>query len=64
MRVCGLVNPGIYTEAGSRTERQRQRHRERDRERMAEGSKGRVYLRQVFPPGTDKAWGGEVLGSR
>lgn len=41
-----------------------QRQRERERERMAEGSKGRVYLRQVFPPGTDKAWGGEVLGSR
>lgn len=31
---------------------------------MAEGSKGRVYLRQVFPLGTDKTQGGEVLCSR
>lgn len=31
---------------------------------MAEGSKGRVYLRQVFPLGTDKTRGGEVLCSR
>lgn len=28
------------------------------------GSKGRVYLQQVFPLGTDKTWGGEVLCSR
>lgn len=44
--------------------RQTPGQRQRERERMAEGSKGRVYLRQVFPPGTDKARGGEVLGSR
>lgn len=44
--------------------RQAPGERERERERMAEGSKGRVYLRQVFPPGTDKVWGGEVLSSR
>lgn len=31
---------------------------------MAEGSKGRVYLQQVFPLGADKTWGGEVLCSR
>lgn len=31
---------------------------------MAEGSKGRVYLQQVFPLATDKTQGGEVLCSR
>lgn len=32
--------------------------------RWPEGSGGRVYLQQVFPLGTDKTQGGEVLCSR
>lgn len=53
---CGGANP---------LDLDRDRLQDRDcRERMAKGSKGRVYLQQVFPPGTDKTRGGEVLCSR
>lgn len=49
----------IWSKTGSRTGTA-----EREAEWMAARSRGRVYLRQVFPLGTDKTQGGEVLCSR